>query len=112
MCRARQMQSAIQGTAGISRSAQNAVQHIRSAIQPMRTDLDSIQRQVGELKRTQDSRHAATQQQLRAAARMMAAVYPEFIAPQDATDDFTRTVAEEMQRLADEADSDDPSDTE
>ena len=71
----------------------------------MRTDLDSVQRQLGELKRTHDSRHAATREQLRVAARMMAAVYPEFLAVKDAEDDFTRAVATEMQRLAAQNDS-------
>uniref|UniRef100_A0A6C0AUE4 Uncharacterized protein n=1 Tax=viral metagenome TaxID=1070528 RepID=A0A6C0AUE4_9ZZZZ len=95
-----QMQQHVQHAVREAAAAQKSVVALRKALQPVRTDVDSLQRQVGEGKHAGDARHAATHEQLGAAARMMAVVYPEFVSEGAAGDDFTKRVAREMQRLA------------
>ena len=98
-----QLQQHVQHAGGTARSTQDGLKHMHKRVQALQTQMDSLQRQVASVERTQTQRHTDTQLQLQAAARMMAAVYPDFIHADSAADSFTRCVAEEMQRLARES---------
>lgn len=101
-----QLQAHVQRNGSAARGAARSAQAVQKALRAVRTDVDSVQRQVGELQRTAEARHTAVQQQLRTVARMMAVVYPELITTAGATDDFTRHVAQEMHALAEQECSD------